>query len=414
LSRPPPRRAPPRAAQVEHPAYAGAAPRVVLRAGREKSLERRHPWVFAGSIERVEGAPRAGDTVALTAADGRFLAWGAFSPASQIRARVWSWREAAPLDAAGVRAAVEAAIARRPAAAADAGQRLVHGEADGLPGVVVDRYADLLVVQLTSAGAERWRDAIVDAATGATGCARVCERSDADVREIEGLAPRAGMLRGTDATATIVEDGLRYRVDALHGQKTGFYLDQRDNRAAVRAAAHGRRVLNCFCYTGGFSLAAAAGGAAAVLSIDSSAAALALAAENAALNGLDAESLAWREADVFAALRELRNAGATFDLIVLDPPKFAPTAGHAEKAARAYKDINLLALKMLVPGGLLATFSCSGGVSPELFQKIVAGAAADAQADTAVLRRFQAAPDHPVTLAFPEGEYLKGLFLQKR
>jgi 23S rRNA (cytosine1962-C5)-methyltransferase len=269
-------------------------------------------------------------------------------------------------------------------------------------------------VQLTSAGAERWRDAVVTAAAEATGCTRICERSDGDVREIEGLPPRAGMLRGADAIAEIVEGGLRYRVDALHGQKTGFYLDQRDNRATVRAHARGRRVLNCFCYTGGFSLAAAAGGAASVLSIDSSAAALALAEENAALNGLHAERLTWREGDVFSALRELRNAGEAFDLIVLDPPKFAPTAGHAEKAARAYKDINLLALKLLSADGLLATFSCSGGVSPELFQKIVAGAAADARADAAIIGRFQAAADHPATLAFPEGEYLKGLFLRKR
>jgi 23S rRNA (cytosine1962-C5)-methyltransferase len=387
---------------------------VVLKAGREKSLERRHPWVFAGSIERVEGDPASGDVVALVGADGRFLAWGAFSPASQIRVRVWGWEEADPVDARRVGALVRAAIARRPSSGASGAQRLVHGEADGMPGVVLDRYADLLVVQLTSAGAERWREAIVGAAAETTGCTRVCERSDGDVRQIEGLPARAGMLRGAEAMTEIVEDGLRYRVDALRGQKTGFYLDQRDNRAVVRAHARGRRVLNCFCYTGGFSLAAAAGGAAAVLSIESSAAALALAEENAALNGLHAERLEWREADVFVALRELRNAGAAFDLIVLDPPKFAPTAGHAEKAARAYKDINLLALKLLSADGLLATFSCSGGVSPELFQKIVAGAAADARVDAAIVRRFQAAADHPATLAFPEGEYLKGLFLHRR
>jgi 23S rRNA (cytosine1962-C5)-methyltransferase len=412
--RPPQRRAPRNAGRTGAARHAGGGPRLILRAGREKSLERRHPWVFAGSIERVEGAPGPGDAVALVDADQRFLAWGAYSPASQIRARVWSWREAAPVDARHVEALVRVAIARRPAIGPDGALRLVHGEADGLPGVVVDRYADLLVVQITSAGAEAWRDLIVAAALEATGCVRACERSDVDVREIEGLPPRAGMIRGDDATAGIEEDGLRYRVDALHGQKTGFYLDQRDNRAAVRGQAAGRRVLNCFCYTGGFSIAAAAGGAASVLSIDSSGPALALAARNAALNGLDAARLTWREADVFAALRDLRNTGAAFDLVVLDPPKFAPTAGHAEKAARAYKDINLLALKLLAPGGLLATFSCSGGVSAELFQKIVAGAAADAEADAAILKRFQAAADHPTTLAFPEGEYLKGLFLLKR
>ncbi len=408
----PDRRAPPRAARTVA-SYAGRGARIVLREGREKSLERRHPWIFGGSIERVDGEPASGDAVAVVDAHGAFAAWALYSPASQIRARVWSWREREPIDAARIDHLVRGAIARRAGFGGNA-MRLVHGEADGLPGVVIDRYADLLVVQITSAGAERWRDAIVAAAVDATGCARVCERSDVDVREIEGLAPRAGMLRGDDADVEIAEDGLRYAIDALHGQKTGFYLDQRDNRAAVRRHAKGLRVLNCFCYTGGFSLAAAQGGAASVLSIDSSGPALELAARNAALNGLHAERLEWREADVFTALRNLRDAAASFDLIVLDPPKFAPTAAHAERASRAYKDINLLGLKLLAPGGLLATFSCSGGVNADLFQKIVAGAAADAGADVAIRQRFMAAADHPVSLAFPEGEYLKGLLLQKR
>lgn len=412
--RPVQRRPPRGSARTDAPRFAGAGARLVLRAGRERSLERRHPWVFAGSVERVDGEPRPGDAVAIIDANGGFLAWGAYSPASRIRARVWSWHQAVRVDARHVQGLVRASVARRPEIGATEAIRLVHGEADGLPGVVLDRYADLLVVQLMSAGAEAWRDVIVAAALEATGCTRVCERSDADVREIEGLPARAGMIRGDDATVEIVEAGLRYRVDALRGQKTGFYLDQRDSRATVRRHAGGRRALNCFCYTGGFSIAAAAGGAASVLSIDSSGPALALAARNAALNGLDEARLQWREADVFATLRELRNAGAAFDLVVLDPPKFAPTAGHAEKAARAYKDINLLALKLLAAGGLLATFSCSGGVSAELFQRIVAGAAADAGVDATILQRFQAATDHPVTLAFPEGEYLKGLFLKKR
>ena len=403
----PDRRTAPRAARSAA-AFAGPGPRIVLREGREKSLERRHPWIFAGSIARVEGEPAAGDAVAVVDARGAFPAWALYSPASQIRARVWSWREAEPVDAARVDALVRASIARREGFDGNA-LRLVHGEADGLPGVVVDRYADLLVVQLTSTGAERWRDTIVDAAVAATGCARVCERSDVDVREIEGLAPRTGMLRGDDAYVEIAEDGLWYGIDALQGQKTGFYLDQRDNRAAVRRHAKGLRVLNCFCYTGGFSLAAAQGGAASVLSIDSSGPALELAARNAALNGLHAGRLEWREADVFTALRDLRNAAASFDLIVLDPPKFAPTAAFAERAARGYKDINLLAFKLLRPGGVLLTFSCSGGVSRDLFQKIVAGAASDAGVDAQVLRWLSAAPDHPVGLAFPEGEYLKGL-----
>jgi len=391
------------------------APALVLKPGREKSLLRRHPWVFSGAIGRLAGKPEAGSTVAVRSADGAFLAWAAYSPISQIRARVWSWDEQALIDDAFLRARVAAAIARRArlAGATDA-VRLVHAEADGLPGVVCDRYADVVVFQFASAGADHWREPIVDAVLEATGCVVAYERSDLDVRGLEGLPPRSGPIRGAlaEPTVTITERGVRYRVDVAHGQKTGFYLDQRANRDRVRTLAAGRDVLDCFCYTGGFTLSAFAGGAHSALSIDSSAAALELARENARLNGLGKAE--WLEVDVFAALRKLRDEGRAFDLIVLDPPKFAPTAAHAQRAARAYKDINLLALKLLRPAGLLATFSCSGGVSPELFQKIVAGAAADAGADVRVVERRQADDDHPVTLAFPEGEYLKGLVLEKR
>jgi 23S rRNA (cytosine1962-C5)-methyltransferase len=248
----------------------------------------------------------------------------------------------------------------------------------------------------------------------ATGCSNVFERSDADVRSLEGLPPRATLLAGAlPDPLWLLEDDLRYRVDVATGQKTGFYLDQRDNRQRVRRSASERDVLNCFCYTGGFTVAALAGGARTVLSIDSSAAALALARENVAANGLDTSRTEWRDADVFAELRKLRDAAKSFDLIVLDPPKFAPTASHAEKAARAYKDINLLALKLLRPGGLLATFSCSGGVSAELFQKIVAGAALDAGARAVIVGRMGPSADHPVALEFPEGDYLKGLIVRK-
>jgi 23S rRNA (cytosine1962-C5)-methyltransferase len=388
-----------------------------LKAGREKSLLRRHPWVFSGAIDRVAGRPAAGDTVAIRAASGAFLAWAAHSPQSQIRARVWSWDEGASIDECFVRERVAGAIARRKALtnATDA-LRLVHGEADELPGVVCDRYADVAVFQFSSAGADRWREPIVDAVLAETGYRTAYERSDLDVRQLEGLPPRSGVLRGELAGAgvEIVEHGLRYGVDVARGQKTGFYLDQRANRDRVRALAAGGDVLNCFCYTGGFTLNALAGGARSVLSVDSSGAALALARENARRNGFAGARAEWLEADVFAALRGLRDAGRRFDLIVLDPPKFAPTAAHAPKAARAYKDINLLALKLARPEGLLVTFSCSGGVSPELFQKIVAGAAADAGTATQLVERLQADADHPVLLSFPEGEYLKGLMLRCR
>ena len=394
----------------------GAAATLVLRAGREKSLLRRHPWVFSGAVDRVEGDPGTGETVAVRAADGRFLAWAGYSPRSQIRARVWSFDEAESIDAAFLRARIGAAAARRAgiAASTDA-MRHVNGEADGLPGVVCDRYADVAVLQLSSAGADRWRDAIADALIEATGCSALYERSDLEVRDLEGLPAHAGALRGAPAgMVTIAEHGIRYRVDIAHGQKTGFYLDQRASRDRIRALAAGRDVLNAFCYTGGFSLNALAGGARSVLSVDTSAAALELARANLALNGFDAARAEWWEADVFQSLRDLRNAGRAFDLVVLDPPKFAPTVAHVARAARAYKDINLLALKLLRPGGLLATFSCSGGVAQDLFRKILAGAATDAAVDAVVRERFYADADHPVTLSFPEGEYLKGLLLEKR
>jgi 23S rRNA (cytosine1962-C5)-methyltransferase len=390
--------------------------RVTLKPGRDKSLRQRHPWVYSGAVLRVEGAPGPGDTVALHAADETFLASAAWSPASSIRARVWSFDPDVAIDAEFFAARVHAAVRAREGLldAEHTGCRLVHGESDGLSGVIADRYDDVLVVQLLTAGAEAWREVLVAALRAATGCPTVYERSDADVRVLEGLTPRAGLVCGTLPTPlTLVEGGLRYRVDVERGQKTGFFLDQRDNRARVRSLARGRDVLDCFCYTGGFTAAALAGGARSVLAIDSSGDALALAQANVTDNGLDTARVERRDADVFAELRKLRDARATFDLVVLDPPKFAPTAQHAEKAARAYKDVNLLGLKLLRPGGLLATFSCSGGVSAELFQKIVAGAALDAHVDAAIVGRFAASADHPVALNFPEGEYLKGLLVRK-
>jgi 23S rRNA (cytosine1962-C5)-methyltransferase len=392
--------------------------KIRLKAGREKSLLRRHPWIFSGAIDTVSGSPASGDTVEVRAADGRFLAWAAWSPQSQIRARVWSFEEADVPGPALLRGRIEQALVLRRGLALQGvtnAMRLVHGEADRLPGFIVDRYGDTLVAQVLSAGIERWRDVLADSLIEQTGCARIYERSDAEVRELEGLPARTGVMRG-DAPAVsleIVEHGLGYAVDVLGGQKTGFYLDQRDNRRRIGELAAGCEVLNCFCYTGGFSFAALAGGAASVVSVDSSGPALELARRNAQASGFDAPPTEWIEGDVFRYLRDARAQGRSFDLIVLDPPKFAPTEKHAPAAARAYKDINLNALRLLRPGGLLATFSCSGGVSAELFQKIVAGAAVDAGASATILRRFQAALDHPVLLEFPEGEYLKGLLLRR-
>lgn len=391
--------------------------RVTLQAGREKSLRLKHPWVFSGAIATVDGAPGSGETVALHAADGQFLATAAWSPSSAIRARVWSFDAREAIDDAFIGGRVRAAVAAREPMldAAHSGCRLVHAESDRLPGVIADRYGDVVVVQMHNAGAEAWRDSIVTALLDATGCAAVYERSDAEVRTLEGLPPRTGSVYGVlPERVSFVEDGLTYGVDVVAGQKTGFFLDQRENRRRIRALANDFDVLDCFCYTGGFTVAALAGGAKSVLAVDSSADALAQARENVAQNGLDAARCAWRDADVFAELRKLRDSARSFDLIVLDPPKFAPTARHMEKAARAYKDINLLALKLLRPGGLLATFSCSGGIPAELFQKIVAGAALDAAADAAIVGRFSPGADHPVALNFPEGDYLKGLLVRKK
>jgi 23S rRNA (cytosine1962-C5)-methyltransferase len=398
---------------------------LILHPGKERSVLRRHPWLFSGAVAQLEGRARPGDTVEVVSREGRPLARAAWSPASQIRARVWSFDPHEAIDHAFFKRRVAAAVARRAALPELGGQlsgqlsgqqglRLIHAESDGLPGVIADRYGDTVVVQLTTAGADKWRAAIADSLVKATGCARIYERSDAEVRALEGLEPVTGWLHGgaADEELVIEENGIRMAVDIFAGHKTGFYLDQRDNRRRVAELARDRRVLNCFCYSAGFSLQALAGGAREVVSIDSSGPALETAKHNLTLNPqLDAARAIWRETDVFAELRNLRGA-AEYDLVVLDPPKFANTAAHAERAARAYKDINLSAFRLLAPGGLLMTYSCSGGIPAELFQKIVAGAALDADRTARIVQRLQGAADHPVDLAFPEGDYLKGLLLQ--
>ena len=393
-----------------------AKPTIILKAEREKSLQRRHPWIFSGAVECIDGTPKSGDTLAVLDAAGRFLAWAAYNPDSQITARVWSWRESDAIDKTFLRQRIADALAARRTLAvglAGNGMRIVHGESDGLPGLIVDQYGDVLVMQLGSAGPDRWRETLADVLQEL--CAPVCiyERSDSDGRELEGLPKRCGVLRGAlPEHLAVMENGLRFAVDVAAGQKTGYYLDQRDNRAFTGTLAADRDVLNCFCYTGGFSLYALRGGAKSVLSIDSSQEALQIAHTNVGLNGLDAAKAEWLCADVFEALRKLRDQNRKFDLIVLDPPKFAPTAAFAEKASRAYKDINLLGFKLLRPGGLLFTYSCSGGISDDLFQKIIAGAALDAGVDAQIVKKLHAAPDHPVLLSFPEGAYLKGLVLR--
>jgi 23S rRNA (cytosine1962-C5)-methyltransferase len=390
--------------------------KLLLKKGREKSLKRRHPWIFSGAVEKAGGKP--GETLLVCDVAGNPLALAAYSPDSQIRARVWSFEVSASIDKDFFQRRIEKALKLReqlPISKHTNAMRLIHGESDGLPGLVVDRYADVLVVQFLSAGAERWRDAILDSLLQLTACEAIFERSDAEVRKLEGLPQRTGFARGNRnaSRCPIVEYGLNFRVDVEQGQKTGFFLDQRENRQRVRSLAAGRDVLDGFCYTGGFAIAALAGGAKRVTAIESSVPALEVAKDNLAANPLDASRMEFVQADVFKHLRLLRDKGAKYDLIVLDPPKLAPTAAHARNAARAYKDVNLLAFKLLAAGGLLATFSCSGGISAELFQSIVAGAALDAGGEAKIIERFTAAADHPVALEFPEGDYLKGLLVLK-
>ncbi len=388
-----------------------------LKEGKERSLLRRHPWLFESAI--AKGDADTGETVRVESAQGQFLAWAAYSPNSKIRARVWSFDEAQRIDAPFFRALVARSIeARARFDIQSDGLRLIHGEADGLPGLIVDRYGDTLVAQFLSGGAERWKAVLADALLAETGLSRLYERSDASARGLEGLPEATGWLRGSGETALVLrEHNWQLGLDIALGHKTGFYLDQRDSRkrfADYCARLQFQRVLNCYCYTGGFTVAALAGGAAHVTSIDSSGPALERARANVALNGHDLARCEFLDADVNASLRRFAQEGRTFDAIVLDPPKFAPTVAHAERAARAYKDINRLAFKILEPGGVLFTYSCSGGISADLFHKIVASAGTDAGVDGYIHERLGGAPDHPMTINFPEGEYLKGLVVMRK
>jgi 23S rRNA (cytosine1962-C5)-methyltransferase len=405
-----------------NPPVAAPSGTLWLLPNRERSLVRRHPWVFSGAIERVTGSPSAGETVLVCTSQGTALGLAAYSPASQIRARMWTFDAGQQITAELVAGRVAAASLRRDhvfAGGTDSA-RLVFSEADGIPGLIADRYGDTIVCQLTTAGAEAWQEVIADALADLPGVATVYERSDADVREREGLAARVGVMRGRPPSPDLVanEAGSRFAVDVASGHKTGFYLDQRDGRAAVARWSHGRSVLNVFSYTGAFSVIAAKSGAASIMSIDSSGPALAVATRNGELNSVAVGELL--EADAFTALRGLRDRARQFDLILLDPPKLANNAKQVEKATRAYKDLNLLAIKLLAPGGVLMTWSCSGAMTPDLFQKVVAGAALDAgrsstgrssMSTVRIIGRLGQPSDHPIPLAFPEAEYLKGLIL---
>jgi 23S rRNA (cytosine1962-C5)-methyltransferase len=402
---------------------------ITLKAGKERSALRFHPWVFDSAIAKGGGDP--GETVRVESQTGQFLGWASFSPTSKIRARIWSFQSEERIDSAFFERQVAAAGAMRARLQVPSnGVRLIHGEADGLPGLIVDRYDDTLVAQFLSAGTERFKADIVKALVLHTDAKRVFERSDSGVRGLEGLSAVTGWLHraegASDDTAIVIQEhDWSLQLDIAEGHKTGFYLDQRDSR--LKFAEYARRlnlrqVLNCYCYTGGFSVAAlsgmrqsgALGSGAEVISVDSSGPAIAKAQANVQRNGFSTDNASFMDADVNATLRSLHKEGRQFDGIVLDPPKFAPSAAHADRAARAYKDINRWAFKLLAPGGVLFTYSCSGGIPPELFHKIVASAGTDSGIDAYILERVQAAPDHPMTVNFPEGEYLKGLILMKK
>ncbi len=390
---------------------------VILKPGREKSLLRRHPWIFSGAIQKADENIASGSTVDLLSSDKKFIARASYSPTSQIRARVWTFEDE-PVDKEFFRHKIRSSLATRQMLNIESqsnSYRLIYAESDGIPGLIVDKYNEVLVLQSLTAGSEYWKETFADILLEETGLSTIYERSDADVRELEGLTPKVGVLRGTLSTTliTIQEFGLKFNVNFATGHKTGFYFDQRVNRLRVRELSKDKDVLDCFCYSGGFTTNALAGGANSVVSVDSSADALEFCKENIVINDLPLDKHTSLEGDVFQLLRKFRDENRSFDMIILDPPKFAPTSAHAEKATRAYKDINLLAFKLLRPGGILVTFSCSGGVDAGLFQKIVAGAALDAGVEAQIVEHLSQGADHPVSLHFPEGAYLKGLVCLK-
>lgn len=397
-------------------------PTLILKPGREKPIIRQHPWIFSGAIEKIIGNPGCGDLVNIQSANSESLGIGAFSPQSQIRCRMWGFgenhyaKDEYLVDL--LRDRIETAFRLRklnPCLISTNSYRIINAESDYLPGLIVDLYDDILVVQFLSCGPEKYRKEIIKLLREVIGIKTIFERSDVDVRELEGLLPRTGNLLGNEVTQLkmIEEFGLRFFVDVANGHKTGFYLDQRTNRNMLRKFTADKEVLDCFCYSGGFTINALAGRARKVTAVDVSETSLSLVKQNAILNGFSREKIETVQNDVFKQLRTFRDESRFFDVIILDPPKFAPTKKQVRAASRGYKDINLLAIKLLRAGGILFTFSCSGGIDKNLFQKIVADSAEDAGAEVQIIERLCQASDHPVRLSFPEGEYLKGLICRK-
>lgn len=389
-------------------------PSVILKKAADSFIKRKHPWIFSGAIEKVEGNPSNGEMVQIFTSNKKLVGSGSFSPSSQIRVRVWSFDPEEKIDIDFFKRKISLAHSLREKiidTSKTNAYRIINAESDGLPGLIVDRYADYLVCQFLSAGAEFHKKIIIDVLDDIFKPLEIFERSDVDVRTKEGLQPVQGLLKGTlsEDFVEVRENGFKFLVDIKGGHKTGFYLDQRDNRKLISEFAKGKNVLNCFSYTGGFSVYALASGAEKVTQIESSLSALELANKNIERNGLSLTTVENMNDDVFKVLRKFRDERKSFDLIILDPPKFTESASQIQQASRGYKDINLLALKLLNPGGILFTFSCSGHISPELFQKIVADAALDSGREVKIIKQLTQSSDHPVSLNFPEGLYLKGL-----
>jgi 23S rRNA (cytosine1962-C5)-methyltransferase len=389
-------------------------PSVTLKKSRDKVLERKHPWIFSGAIEKIEGQPSNGETVQIFTSNKKLVGYGSFSTLSQIQVRVWSFDPAEIIDGDFFRRKISLASSLREKiidTSKTNAYRIINAENDGIPGLIVDRYANFLVCQFLSAGAEFFKETITEALNDIFKPVGIYERSDVEVRTKEALQPILGLMKGAspDDLIEVKENGIKFLVDIMNGQKTGFYLDQRDNRLLVSEFSKGKNVLNCFSYTGGFSVYALAAGASSVTQVETSLSALEIANKNIQLNGFDTSAVENINDDVFNVLRKFRDERKTFDLIILDPPKFAESASQIQKASRGYKDINLLAIKLLNPGGVLFTFSCSGHISPELFQKIIAGAALDSGREAQIIKHLTQSSDHPVSLNFPEGLYLKGL-----
>lgn len=387
---------------------------VILKKSADSFINRKHPWIFSGAIEKVEGNPSNGETVQIFTSNKTLVCHGSFSPSSQIRVRVWSFNPNEKIDSDFFRRKISSASELRKKIIDETitnAYRIINAESDGIPGLIVDRYSGFLVCQFLSAGAEFHKEKIIEILDDVYNPVGIYERSDVEVRTKENLQPAKGVLKGKvpDDLLELKENGFRFLVDLKNGHKTGFYLDQRDNRLLLSAFAKNKSVLNCFSYTGGFSVYALGSGAKNVLQVDASAASLELANKNIELNGFNLSDVENINDDVFNVLRKFRDERRTFDLIILDPPKFAESASQIQKASRGYKDINLLAMKLLNPGGILFTFSCSGHVSQELYQKIVSDAALDSGREAKIIKQLTQASDHPVSLNFPEGLYLKGL-----